>query len=573
MTHTIAQPLKRPRDIYYRDALEHFGTLQSLVEAGYFEDGLDDPIFKRLITPHWLTTPLAAIIENLRNVRDHRPKVVLLTTGGFAPLHDGHLQMMHTARDILTHQGFAVVGGFFSPSHDEYVLKKCAHQSGWSAPYRLEKINHTLRDSPWLMADPWEALYVPKAIGFGDVFMRLQSYLHHHLPGENITVAYVFGSDNAFFYRPFCRRGIAVCVARPGHEHEHERARLEARSCENPHLYFSDLNNAAHVQTDLSSRTLRDELTENVPVSPSSASYLIRDDLHWATRIWADQLDSSQLDLATRHFMQGLVAALGAVFKTHQTPDMPCDMTIVPLSTTAQIQYVRQLEHNQKVLNLDPVSASPESFLAYSRLFDLSGPQLFANAVVPRPGYSNTGQMAPQIPDGAYTLVDDDIATRTTLQAITSFLPERVSITEWISLAETEYLKYFSDDFSAAPPVWDIVDARDFLWGCRDSGLVVRLFDGSIARSPYCEPYVSLTARAKIPATATLEFSMKVLELNRRFHESLSVLITLKQADPGFQQTMKLAGFASSASMLEIIDWHETFLRQGFAAQSHKLLR
>ena len=55
-------------------------------------------------------------------------RVVLLTTGAMNPVHLGHLNAMHRARQHMTSLGYHVVGGFMSPTHDNYVRPKMMRQ-------------------------------------------------------------------------------------------------------------------------------------------------------------------------------------------------------------------------------------------------------------------------------------------------------------------------------------------------------------------------------------------------------------------------------------------------------------
>lgn len=49
---------------------------------------------------------------------------LLLTTGSMSPIHQGHIAMMFTARERIEQEGFQVVHGWISPSHDLYTEPK-----------------------------------------------------------------------------------------------------------------------------------------------------------------------------------------------------------------------------------------------------------------------------------------------------------------------------------------------------------------------------------------------------------------------------------------------------------------
>lgn len=51
---------------------------------------------------------------------------------------------------------YTVVGGFLSPSHDDYVTGKLGNEA-IPAVHRLAMIERALESSSWICAEPWEA--------------------------------------------------------------------------------------------------------------------------------------------------------------------------------------------------------------------------------------------------------------------------------------------------------------------------------------------------------------------------------------------------------------------------------
>jgi hypothetical protein len=142
---------KLASDPLYKEAFLHYKNLMALDEAGYFDDGLEPGTLDKFMSPLWFTTPLAKILNNISKLETaSRPFAVLVSTGGFAPLHEGHIMMMHIAREKLMDYGYNVVGGFLSPSHDNYVLNKCDSIRHFIAQKRIHLLNHVLKDSDWL---------------------------------------------------------------------------------------------------------------------------------------------------------------------------------------------------------------------------------------------------------------------------------------------------------------------------------------------------------------------------------------------------------------------------------------
>ena len=99
-------------------------------DAGFFLDA--DNEHRPLDDADWLCTPRP------RCVRAGERPVVLLATGGFCPVHEGHLAMMQAARAAATNAGFTVIGGYLSPGHDDYVRLKCGAEA-IPASIRLEQ--------------------------------------------------------------------------------------------------------------------------------------------------------------------------------------------------------------------------------------------------------------------------------------------------------------------------------------------------------------------------------------------------------------------------------------------------
>jgi hypothetical protein len=98
-------------------------------------------------------------------------------------------------------------------------------------------------------------------------------------------------------------------------------------------------------------------------------------------------------------------------------------------------------------------------------------------------------------------LRDDDCVTGGTIAAVQALLPSGVTVTETT----------FAVDHA---PDEDVLDARDFLLGADNGGLVLALPGGGLGRAPYLLPYVDPAVRASIAASH--EFSRDVWALNAR---------------------------------------------------------
>ena len=140
---------------------------EAVMQAGFFFD--DDPDDARLDDVDWLSTPPPRRRPSGRG----RP-VVLVATGAFCPIHDGHIAMMHRARAAAEIAGFDVLGGYLSPGHDAYIRLKCG-DAAIPASVRLAACARAAESTDWLSVDPWEALHRRVAANYTDVVARLRA--------------------------------------------------------------------------------------------------------------------------------------------------------------------------------------------------------------------------------------------------------------------------------------------------------------------------------------------------------------------------------------------------------------
>lgn len=184
-------------------------TPQALEHAGFFADGLTATQRQALIDD---IGELPADLERIAG----RDGAVLVATGGFAPLHAGHITMVERAAEALQAAGIDVAGGFICCDHDDYVSTK-AHTEHWGATTRTAAATRCLAGHPWIATHHWSALDAPCALNFTDICARIANELTAAAPQRRGELWYVFGSDNAGFAEVFNHAGHAVCVPRPGH--------------------------------------------------------------------------------------------------------------------------------------------------------------------------------------------------------------------------------------------------------------------------------------------------------------------------------------------------------------------
>ena len=428
---------------------QHIKDPDLLNKAGWFDDGLTQKQRKSLYATNIFTTPIHKLETKAR-------PVVLITTGGFSPLHEGHLNMMEEAKKTLSEAGYGVCGGYFSPSHDSYVLQK---QNTNPLDLRVKSIEDQIFTSPWLMTDLWEAMYTPTAINFTDVILRLEEYLKKWFH-QDVEVVYVFGSDNQGFLEAFRFQGKAVCVQRGGSLTDQNQDLID-----NKRLFF--VNSSKY--ENFKSREI------NYQKGDSTGSFLIRDDLKKSLNY-----DSKEaLDIFNKYFS---------------------DIKVIPA------EY--PLEFKEKVISLDTWYKGDYQ-LKMSRNFSLADFNYKGIDLSNRICSSRLEHQLELIPKGEYLLVDDDIASGQTINFVKNLLEEQgVKIKGEKSLAH---------EFLGVSEFRDVVDLRDFFFGAKEGGLTIVLPNGKRSRVPYITPFVNLYSRASLDYKSALRFSLEVLELNKKY--------------------------------------------------------
>jgi len=419
-------------------------------DAGFFFD--DDPEDASLDDTDWLCTPVPP-----RRPLGQRP-IVLLSTGGFCPIHVGHLAMMDAARECATNAGFDVVAGYLSPGHDAYLRGKCGDEA-IPASVRLQQCADAAATRPWLLVDPWEALHRRVAVNYTDVVARLRAYLRVHHDAR-IEVFYVCGGDNARFAQAFSRDGGCVVVSRPGSENEVQRCK--ERLGEHPNILWCEGGTSA------SSRTMRGGPWEE----GSQRNFVAR---------LEDERAAPRLGLqALQRFQRELLSVFGAMGRVRT------------------VAFAEEARSQHPIISLDPMHPTSHT-IAMSRLFAPGGYQQLGH--IARPGSAPLAEQFAAIEPGDYELHDDDSVTGGTLQAVRAAMPDGIRIVS-TTLA------------TAHAPDEEVIDCRDFLLGAHESGLVTRLPWGAIGRVPYLLPYVDPAARCSVAPQMALQFSRQVWLLN-----------------------------------------------------------
>ncbi len=552
------------RDPFISKTYSTYKAIDKIIEAGFFDDRIEPNSYQsEPLDPNWITTPIGKVIENLAILKNKNTMpAVLLSTGGFSPIHAGHVQMMEIAKVELEKRGTIVIGGYLSPSHDDYVLNKYGGSSlRLDANYRINLCQNEVANSSWLMIDSWEARYNKVPLTYTDVLSRLEAYLSHHAR-RKIDVIYVFGSDNAFFSRTFIGKGKCVCVRRDGHEENINKVMNEPKIKDNKNIIFTS---QLKTKPKISSSEIRQEMNTKKTMyrkkDKESLIYAIRDDGDWALAPIRAIKGTKNIKNEKNVFLLKLADILPNLFSESAIEDDGLNCKVQIVSQNSQQFLVNKLIKNKNVINLDVCTIGGYR-LNLSRLFYLSDGQINPKAIIARPGYQGIKAQIKEIPMGQYILVDDDVANGFTTGKLLSNLPGRIKVTEVISLVK---LSMKSEKSQNDEILLDIVDLRDFIIGSREGGLVVSLPNHQICRAPYLLPYVSLHSRAMIPSSKELYLSLLLWKLNADFYKNIGGKIVLSQTDPYFQKLMKYIGFSDNFLLVDICKWHIDQLLSGIS--------
>jgi nicotinic acid mononucleotide adenylyltransferase len=475
-----------------------------ICNAGFFVDNR-----KRYEKIHYaidmLCTPLTTLRYNLVN-KPEKP-CILLTTGSFCPIHQGHIEMMTKSKDYIEDLGYTVVQGYISPGHDEYISSKNKEQA-IPVHKRIELIQQKINESKlqdWLSIDPWEGVFNRVGINFTEVIYRLEGYVKEHIK-QDIPIFFVCGGDNARFALSFSLRGQCIVVSRP----EYEGDIYKIGTNDNKNVHWIENNNS------MSSTAVRKTMSPYV----DQKKHLY--------------LRCKQLDNDT----QDLIKIFSDYFEK-------IDVIILD-DQKKELQSIIKTERdkNSELISLDCLL--PQNYnLNLCRLYDNFGTNKLS--YVNRPNTADLHYQIKQLPiDKQYSIFDDDIHTGGTMRfAHEILMAHNIKIVNYVALNTTLSNSY------------EILDAHDFLIGDTDGGLVIELPNGTKTRVPYIYPFVCPFNRASI--NNPLEFSIKIWQLNtKRFtklRKRISDCTSLKMFEYQFR-------FESDIDISSICQYYVNFLRK-----------
>ena len=452
---------KVKRDPYYSPLYKAIGK-SGIIDAGFFFDKtVKDFDIKASLEIQ--CTPL----DQVRGLLGQSNPAIILSTGSFSPVHDGHMEMMENARRVVQAAGYNVIAGFIAPDHDDYISQKLG-KAALPIHKRIKLINQACVGAyNWINVDPWAGVFHVTSVNFTDITHRLCLYIKKYL-GVDIPIFYVCGSDNARFAKAFVKKGCAVIISRPGYEDSVQEA----------------LNECETIRTKLS-LSRRDNILCGIGSNNNSSTEMRKSFIY--------PLDKRSLSLRVD---PDTPVELIELFKEYFDEISFTDIAL------QQLEFKSEYKDNLRpIISMDPFITT-EHNLQISRLYDCFGVKKLRHTN--RPGSASLTEQSRHIPSGDYDLFDDDVVTGKTMNFAEQILKSNgVNIRSKLA-------------FTRSYDNMEVLDARDFIYMSNQGGLVVKDAKGEQKRVPYIYPFVCPYIRASI--NNPLDFSLKVWKLNYEYH-------------------------------------------------------
>lgn len=345
-------------DKFYQSVLDNYSK-DFLEISGYFQE---------------LNLPLVKVSEKL-NMEEG---VILLTTGSFAPMHNGHKHMMDKARNYCEKSGIKIAASIFSFSHDGYVLTKDNNIP--NKKIRIEQSKNVLKNSEHQVSI-WEIEQL-KPVNFTTVIEYFEKKY-------NRPVIYVFGKDNYNFSYAFNSYGKGIYIP----TEDIPLDKLE------PIKKIKNVKILEISQYNLNSRDIRKK------------KYVVRDDSLYFT----EKFNEEKIKEFKIRFYELLYTMTNYSVLELRAEDY---LSIKPKYNTISLDVYYKGDYNLEI----------------SREFKLFF-QEKAEKITNRIGSIELEKQLELIKKGDYTLVDDDIASGFTVKTITKALKEKgIEIKEIIAL-------------------------------------------------------------------------------------------------------------------------------------------
>lgn len=459
------QKWKIDRDPIYKKLYEQYGY-EFIKSAGFFEDDYKEDFDIN----YYLQFPVIPIHNIEKNYKIGKKNIILLYSGCFNPIHQGHIFSMRASIEYMQNKGYNVVNSYFTPAHESYLSQKT--KQVYDILRRSEFIykligENNLEDVCDVNVHP--ALLLKHDINFTEQMFFLKNYIKKYT-SLDIPIYLVCGGDNSNFFKSFVDQNEYGCIVhnRPGSEEKFK----EAQRTHNLEFYKSE------------EIFFVDELYEG----SSTSVRLKKEFVEYPKK-------DLKIRISAKDYEDPRSEKILSIFEKYYN-------NVYLVNVEEQKEQFKRLPDN--MISLDSLLCKELKF-ELSRYYDLFGSKFVKFG--PRHTKSFLTQISEikkEVKDQSFYLFDDDIHTGRTMQFAKEYLEDygNIKINGCISLN-------INNDNSKS----EILDLRDFLIG--DSwynGLGITTKLHRKLRVPYVLPFTNVLDRCSI--IEYKDFSKEILEIN-----------------------------------------------------------
>lgn len=432
---------------------------QYIYDSGYFEETL---MVDSDYEGEEFSIPTFNIINNSK---DSENNCILVTSGCYNPIHQGHIDMMKVAKSKAEELGYNVINGFFCPAHEEYLKTKT--DKVLDIFRRTELIYNKIKENDclnWLDVNINPGLYWDCDTNFTKIITQLQKNISKLFPALKYTVIYVCGTDKYYFYRAFENTDIKTMIVSRGKEdyNNSNGIKLEINFNSKGKTYFICSDNSSSSSVERLSMVLPKHKKKELNLRVSNKELL---DVR--TTYIIEELD--------KHFSK-----INLIMQEDQIND-----------------YIDMFHAHRNIISLDS-QIDGDYNLRLSRIYDSFGYRYLGFHIWDPEFYK-------QIPKGKkMILYDDDICGGSTMNFAKKYL-ESVGVT---------ITGYFTFNYTKEN---EVLDLRDFLFDAKDGGLLIMQPDGELVRKPYILPWCNVYERCSILHGKS--FSDAIHKINKNYEQ------------------------------------------------------
>lgn len=408
---------------------------------------------------------------------------IVVFTGCFNPLHNGHTYTLEAARKHIKTLNNNPIMCILSPAHDEYSSSKINNTGDIHS--RIVQMKDFMNDNHHsyvnVVIDSFAATKYSTDVNFTYIIERYEEILKQL--SVNAKIFFVYGSDNAEFGYVLATNNInGICVKRTDDDSRmcNVIATLKSKKC-NYKLIHNEFDNP---HSTLNSTSIRSR----------KKTYFIRNDLKYALPNVDEETRNNYADTITNAFNQVFEGSDVSI----KVIDIDSQMVNIERSSNVAIISLDKFYRGDFNLNISRVF-TPNTFQDTADSFYVANEKDFVSYIT----------QAKKDGIESFIIVDDDKSTGRTSAYVKHLIESNYTKLPSIQF---KYLIEIHVDYNEYS-IYDIVDMRDFVCGSLYGGLLCRVAS-KYRRFMYYSPEVNLATRAKIPSNKIKAFVEAMVKMN-----------------------------------------------------------